>query len=90
MIELKLEDYIAHLTSIQRKLVFFRASYNQGNHDLIVDLALKLRILYINKSGTKALFLTIEKHMNIELKVWIRDVLYRNHKTISTKFYCVK
>ncbi len=72
MIELKLEDYISHLTSIQRKLVFFLASYNQGNHDLIVDLALKLRILYINKSGTKALFLTIEKHLNIELKVWIR------------------
>lgn len=73
MKELKLHDYISHLTSIQRKLVLFLDSYNQGNHDLIVDLALKLRILYMNKSGTKALLTTIEDCLNVEIKVWVRE-----------------
>ena len=73
MIELKLQDYISHLTSIHRKLVFFLDSFNQGNHDLIVDLALKLRILFMNKSGTKALFSKIEQNLNIEIKVWVRE-----------------
>jgi|GEM_PF-2786644 len=73
MIELKLQDYVDHLKSIHKKLVFFLDSFNQGNHDLVVELALKLRILYMNKSRTKALFSTIEKILNVELKVWVRE-----------------
>jgi len=73
MIELKSQDYIEHLLSIHRKLVFFLEAINDGNHDLIVDLALKLRILYMKKSRTEALFTMIERSLKIELKVWVRE-----------------
>lgn len=80
MVELKLQDYISHLNSIHRKLIFFLDSINQGNHDLIVDLALKLRILYINKSGTKPLFSTIEHFLNVKIKVWVRETFEEEMK----------
>jgi len=73
MIELKSNDYIQHLESIHRKLVFFLEAINNGNHDLIVDLALKLRILFMRKSGTEPLFTMIERSLNIELKVWVPE-----------------
>lgn len=73
MIELSINEYISHLTIIQSKLNFYLEAIKTGNYGLIPDLALKLRILYMKKSGTKPLLTIIEELLNVQIKVWVRE-----------------
>ena len=73
MRELSLHNYIEHLRSIQNRLENFISEFERGNRDYIQDIALKLRILFIHKSGTKALFTTIQTLFGVQIRVWVRE-----------------
>ena len=73
MRELSLHDYIEHLRSIQSRLENFIREFERGNRDYIQDIALKLRILFIHKSVTKALFTTIQTLLGVQIRVWVRE-----------------
>jgi hypothetical protein len=67
------EDYIEHLNRINRNLILFYELVLKGNKDLIQDLALKIRILYMKKSGTEPLLKTIQNLFGFKFKVWVRE-----------------
>jgi hypothetical protein len=73
MYHLTIADNLNHLEKTHRKLLFFLNEVENGNSDLIVDLALLIRILFMKKSQTEALFGIIEKQLNIKLMVWVRE-----------------
>ncbi len=73
MYHLTIADNLNHLEKTHRKLLSFLNEVENGNSDLIVDLALLIRILFMKKSQTEALFGIIEKQLNIKLLVWVGE-----------------
>jgi hypothetical protein len=67
------EDYIKHLNSINKRLILFYELAVNGNKDLIEDLALKIRILYMRKSGTEPLLKIIQNLFGFNFHVWVRE-----------------
>lgn len=66
------EGYFEELLDIKCKLKDFIELLNSGKYTYYKELALKLRIMYIYKSGTKSLLKTISDLYNIELYVFIK------------------
>jgi len=73
MKKLEKEDYTEHLKSINKRLILFYELVLQGNKELVEDLALKIRILYMRKSGTEPLLKTIQYLFNFRFEVWVRE-----------------
>jgi hypothetical protein len=71
--QLELSDYLRHLYTIKTRLKDFIISYNEGKHEYIEDISLKLRILYVPKSGTDPLFESVFRLLNIKFLVWVRE-----------------
>lgn len=89
MYNLTLTDYLHALVSIKEKLISFKTMVINGNSSYLEDLSLKLRILYIKKSGTDPLFKTVFKLLKMDFQVWVSESLdeemTRKGKTITSK-----
>lgn len=69
---LEKEDYFDELRDIKSKLSDFLDQIRGGNLSYFKDLSLKLRILYCNKSGTKALLTTIQQLYGFNIFVLVK------------------
>lgn len=76
MVTVTKEGYFEELLDIKNKLIDFTKLINSGKTTYYKDLALKLRILYIYKSGTKSLIKTISELFNIKICVFIKLNMY--------------
>lgn len=72
MVTVTKEGYFEELLDIKNKLDDFIELINSGKTTYYKDIALKLRILYIYKSGTKSLIKTISELFNINFHVFIK------------------
>ena len=70
MADLSKEGYLEHLVDIRDKLNDFIELIDQGKLGYFKDISLKLRILYLKKSGTAPLLDTIEDLFDFEMTVW--------------------
>jgi hypothetical protein len=75
MAELQNEGYLNHLEDIHNKIVDFIDLVNHGKTSYLIDIALKLRLLYMDKSGSPALIKKIQEIYNIEIVVWVRPTI---------------
>lgn len=75
MATLKKEDYLAELNDIKDKLTDFLNQIQSGKSTYFKDLSLKLRILYCDKSGTKALLKTIQQLYSFDAFVIVKHSL---------------
>lgn len=66
------QDYLNELNDIRNKLTDFLQKINSGKSTYFKDLALKLRIIYCDKSGTKALIKTIEAEYDLKVNVVVK------------------
>ena len=73
--KLKKEGYLKHLGEIRNQLLDFLELIKKGKIHYIKDVALKLRILYLKKSGTKPLLLTISELYNFKISVYSGESL---------------
>jgi len=71
MVTVTKEGYFEELLDIKNKLIDFIELINNEKTTYYKDLALKLRILYIYKSGTKSLIKTISELFYIKIFVFI-------------------
>ncbi|MCF6455166.1 hypothetical protein L1076_26665 [Vibrio sp. MMG022] len=65
------EWYIQELLDIQNKLKDYMELMGQGKLTYYKDISLKLRLLFMYKSGTKSLIRTINELNDIEIKVYV-------------------
>lgn len=63
--------YLDHLQKIQHKLSHFIDQVKKGEKHYLSDIALQLRILYLQSSGTQPLIKTIEDLFSIKASVYI-------------------
>lgn len=75
MAQLSNESYLVHLKDIKNKLTDFLELVNLGKLEYLKEIALKHRILYMNKSGTEGLFKKIQKIHRFEFRVWVSATL---------------
>jgi hypothetical protein len=75
MAELQNEGYLNHLEDIHNKITDFIDLVNQGKISYLIDIALKIRLLYMDKSGSPALLKKIQEIYNIEIIVWVRPTI---------------
>lgn len=75
MAELQNEGYLNHLEDIHNKINDFINLVNQGKTSYLIDIALKIRLLYMDKSGSPALLKKIQEIYNIEIIVWVRPTI---------------
>jgi len=76
MVTVSKEEYFDEILDIKNKLEDFIELINSGKTTYFKDLALKLRLLYIFKSGTKSLIKTISELYNINIRVFIQLTLH--------------
>ena len=65
------DGYFNELIDIHDKLIDFIDNIDKGKETYFKEISLKLRILYIFKSGTNSLLKTICDILNIDVYVWI-------------------
>jgi hypothetical protein len=69
--DLTKEGYLKHLIDIKYKISDFMAFIDDDKVSYFNDISLKLRILYMRKSGTNPLLQTIQSLYNFDISVWI-------------------
>lgn len=69
MANLSSEGYVNHLKDIKIKLVNFLHEIDSGNLSYVIEIAAKLRILYMKKSGNEPLFCILMNKFNFTFQV---------------------
>lgn len=72
--------YLKELFEQRSKILDFLEMINQGRIEYYKELALKLRVLYIDKSRRKSLLRVISDRFAIDLYVWTRRALHDSVK----------
>lgn len=67
------QQYYNHLLDIKEKMEDFLSKVDNGKKTYLIDLALKMRILLIRKSGTNPLFQSIMEKFNFRLNVFFKE-----------------
>jgi len=73
MATLTKEDYLLELIDIALKLTDYSNLVKQGNDSYFKEMALKLRLLYIDKSRTKSLLRKVSGAHKLSILVWVID-----------------
>ena len=77
MPKLKKEGYLNHLKRIKEKLKLYLNLYLDGHDIMTSDLSVKLRTLYMHKSGNKPLLKTIEELYGFRIYVHYLNIQQR-------------
>ena len=85
MTTLSNEELLRELLGIKSKLKKFNDQIEQGDLSWVEELSVKLRIIYLDKSGRKSLLKIISDRYSFEVRVYVRRSLRDRMKGILSE-----